>query len=184
MAGAIETLFESKQGRRANAATDGGGDDEMAEAIMSELTPRRKLPNRRENRNGRLIWRTAGGDLPFHVCIGFEPLPRHFGKQLGRPLEIFLTPSRRAGRTGAAIHFCAGDIAETLSLLLQHGHSFASLRSRFKPGSLARVTVEFAWLFAHRQGSIIVADEPLPDPMPEALRLVVDDLERMEGGNG
>lgn len=136
---------------------------------------RRKLPDRRENRSGKMAWHTASGDLPFHVCVGYEPSAGG-AFDLGPPLEIFLTPSRRAGRTGAAMYFYAGDIGECLSLHLQHGHTLASLRDRFKPGSLARAVAEFAWALSAHAGAPV-------DLLPAELRPLFDRIQAGEIGD-
>jgi len=123
-----------------------------------------KLPPRRCSRALRMIWHAPDGtDRAFHMHIGFDkgPLsPATF------PGEIFITPSTRAGRGGSMVHFHSHDAAESVSLLLQHGHQIADLRERYKRGSLLRCALEWAWL----ECDAIHADvPPLPGDLPKTV---------------
>lgn len=86
---------------------------------------RAQLPSRRQNRRAKLRWEGAG---TIYVDVGFAQIAGHW-----LPLEVFLV----AGKTGSALNLAAHDVAEMLSLLLQHGYSIEELQTRFKPGSLA-----------------------------------------------
>jgi hypothetical protein len=84
-----------------------------------------QLPDRRQNRRAKLRWEAAG---TVYVDVGFGWVDGHW-----LPLEVFLV----AGKTGTALNLAAHDVAELLSLLLQHGYAIEDLQKRFKPGSLA-----------------------------------------------
>jgi hypothetical protein len=97
-----------------------------------------KLPPRRQGIVERRTWHTPdGAEFAFHVTVNFaaEGASR---LSWGRPLEIFLRPTRSSARFGAFLHTMADDTGEQLSLLLQHGMSASDLAERFKPGGLSR----------------------------------------------
>lgn len=134
---------------------------------------RMRLENRRQGRTIKMVWSAPDGlKLGFHLMNGYDfpstrrvvapgvAMPRKLG--LGRPLEVWLNPSRRTSKTGGALVFFAQDEAESLSLHLQHGHSFPDLRERFKPGSLALCAIEHAWMLsAHETAEVPALPEDL-----------------------
>ena len=97
------------------------------------MTPSRmRMPDRRPSVTERRVWRQATGqEFKFHVTVGFAAP--------GRAGEVFLRPAGQ--RWGSFLQEIADDVGEMLSLLLQHGHALAALRTRFKPGSLAHAVV-------------------------------------------
>lgn len=67
----------------------------------------------------------------FHVSVAPLDAP---------PLEIFLKPAERTN--AVVLAFYADLVGESVSLMLQHGHSVESLLQRWKPGSLELCAVK------------------------------------------
>jgi len=143
---------------------------------VNDLPPQHQEPARIRLANARpkiadkITWKTPeGGELRFHIDIGFEwDGARPTG--LGRPLEIWLKPSNRAGKHGTTLYLISEGIAEDLSLLLQHGHSIGALYRRFKPGSLHKAVLAEAWRIAYAEGGDVARldDELFPCAAPPA----------------
>jgi hypothetical protein len=80
-----------------------------------EPAPRHVLPNRRLTETRKI--RTSDGHT-IHLSIGFDP------NEPTRPREVFYS----AGfRSGSQLEFQVQDACVLISLLLQHGHSPASI---------------------------------------------------------
>ncbi|MBI3453568.1 MAG: hypothetical protein HY057_12235 [Rhodospirillales bacterium] len=129
------------------------------------------LPDRQEIRAIKTRWHApSGGDLQFHLYIGYMPASSPAAAyDLGRPLSVKLTPSRRASRTGAPLMIFSDDIAQLLSENLEQGRTLGDLREIFNAESLALAVVEQTWVLS----TVENADVP---PLPNDLR---HELERM-----
>lgn len=104
------------------------------------------------------------GDTPFgfYVDVGYDAS----GPNANKPLELFLRI--RGAVRGSPLGMYADSAGESLSLLLQHGHTFAQLHGRYKPGSLERGALEVALVVSIDEGlEIDAASLQLADELAE-----------------
>lgn len=138
--------------------------------MSEQLEPRRPLRGtpridpgwRGQTRGGKAVWHApTGAEFHIHIDVRYRTAGVR-ANLLGIPLEIWLKPSKRAGREGTAFSSQCDDAGISLSLLLQHAHGLADLRARYKPGSLFRWAVEEAWRISVEFGADV---PPLPDDL-------------------
>jgi len=108
---------------------------------------RRLLPSRRPAIAEKFMWQPSLDRTEWrsiYIRVGFHP-------DDGAPGEIFLRPTKHAGKWGSSLHRYADDIGETLSRHLQDGHTLDEMAEWFKPGSLARSAVLMAQKIAREE---------------------------------
>lgn len=108
-----------------------------------------RLPNHRPAIRAKVSLEIGGVWFEFYADIGY--MPRDAAEHAGRPLETFLRP-RGAVKAGSILAHYADDGGEDLSLLLQYGHTPASLYRRYKPGSLNRGAIGALLVIAFQEG--------------------------------
>jgi hypothetical protein len=117
--------------------------------------PRIKLPNGHPATTCEVTLCVEADAFPFYLRIG--RWPDDHSRHAGRPLEVFLQP-RNSVKAGSMLAHYAEDAGESLSLLLQHWHTPASLYHRFKHGSLKRNAAGALLVISYQEGFALDAE--------------------------